>query len=107
MNYSSSRYHPTTKWSTAIVVVDGAAEFVTLPDLQCDEVALILPSTGVSLDIIESGKLVTAPTEFATIEAPSGLTIPVAGNASEISVRRTDGSATPETLRFIWRKVGR
>lgn len=100
------RYNAYQKWQTQTVETDASGTaFVVLGDYPCDEVVIYNPSTGVKLDIIASSQ--ADATKFVTIDAPSGATIPVGGNANEIKVRRTDLSATPTTVRFIWRRYQR
>lgn len=100
------RYNGYSSWSTETATTSGTgASFVTLGDFPCDEIVIYNPSSGTPLDIKSS--LQSDATKFVTIEAPSGATIPVAGNAQEISVRRTDNSGTPVTVRYIWRKFRR
>lgn len=101
----SSRYHPTSTWDTDVVATGAASAFIPLPSHQCDEVTIIVLAAGVGLDICQSNN--PDPTKFVSIDAPSGITIPVAGDSVEIAVRRTDLSATPVNVRFIWRKAGR
>ncbi len=101
------RYNAYSSWSTETITTDSSvgATFTPLGDFPCDEVVIYNPSTGVALDIKSAFQ--TDATKFVTCEAPSGATIPVGGNAKEITVRRHDTSATPTTVRYIWRKFRR
>ena len=107
MGYNpSSRYHPVSKWGTDVVATAGAGVFVNLNDQQADEVTILVLAAGVGLDIQSAGQ-VGSNTKYVSVDAPSGITIALTGNALEVLVRRTDGSATPVNVRYIWRKFGR
>ena len=100
------RYNAYQKWKTQIVASSASGEtFVPLGDYPCDEVVIYNPASGVKLDIIASSQ--TDLTQFVTVDAPAGATIPVGGNANEIMVRRNDQSNPPTTIRFIWRRFNR
>ena len=99
------KYNSTQNWATSSVATSGSgASFVGLNDEPCDEVTIVILANGVGLDIQgPSG----SSTDYVSIDAPSGLVIPVSGNAKEVQVRRTDQSATPATVRYLWRKYSR
>lgn len=99
------RYNGYSSWSTETAATPNpGSEWTTLGDFPCDEIVIYNPSTGVALDIKQSA---AADAKYVTVEAPSGATIPVGGNAQEIMVRRNDQSNTPITVRYIWRKFRR
>lgn len=100
------RYNGYSSWSTeTVATLNPGTTWVSLGDFPCDEVVIYNPATGVSLDVKASCQ--PDATKYVTVEAPSGATIPVGGNAQEIQVRRTDLSNTPITVRYIWRKFRR
>lgn len=102
------RYNAYQKWSTETKDTSASGEvFTTLGNFPCDEVVIYNPAAGTKLDIISANQYADDPTKFVTIDAPSGATIPVAGYANEIMVRRSDLSDTPITVRYIWRKFNR
>lgn len=103
---SGLKYGTTQVWNTAQVILAGTSQFTILPPQAADEVTIIIPQSGVSVDIISAGNPFDL-TQFVTIDAPSGLVIPVSANTAEISVRRNDLSATPYTLRYMWRQFSR
>lgn len=100
------KYNAVQTWDCDIVsTLAAGTAFIRLNDQPCDEVTIV-NETGAALDV--SGAYVeAAPTKFVTVAASSGITIPVAGNAKEIAVRRNDQSATQSTVRYIWRKYKR
>ena len=99
-------YNGYNEWAADIVATAGANTPVPLPDHPCDEVTIIRLSTDVQLNVQNCGQA-PAPTKFVTLDVSSGTVIGVAGNSNEISVWRTDGSATPATVRFLYRKYRR
>lgn len=104
------RYNGYQDWSTDTVdTLAAGTSFVNLNDQPCDEVTIFIPLSEVKLDIIGAKQMAPSgsQTKFISVDAPSGVTIPVAGNAAEILVRRNDQSATPTTVRYIWRKFRR
>lgn len=107
MSTSQIRYNAYSSWACDLVATLAAGStFVPLNDQPCDVVTIILNSSGsVKLDIINSCQ--TDLTKFISIDAPSGFVLPVGGNANEISIRRTDLSATPVTVRYVWGKYRR
>lgn len=80
------------------VLLNGGTSFVTLPSHDCNEIA-IFQETGLSIDILPWNGI-----DFVTASSPSGITIPVAANSQEFAIRRTDLSATPVKVRFLYRK---
>lgn len=100
------RYSAVQSWGTDLVATAGAGVFVNLNEQVADEVTIIIPSTGVGIDVLCAGQ-VAEPTKFVSVDAPSGLTVTLTGNAKEVMVRRTDLSATPVNVRYIWRKYRR
>jgi beta-lactamase superfamily II metal-dependent hydrolase len=104
------RYNAYSSWRTGIITITAGATFTPLGDFPCDEVVILNPGTGVSLDLIASSWIAGASadtTQFVTLDTPSGTVIPVGGNANEIAVRRTDQASTSTVIRYIWRKFMR
>ncbi len=102
------RYNAYQKWSTETTDTASHGEvFTPLGNFPCDEVVIYNPADGTKLDIISANQHADDPTKFVTIDAPAGATIPVAGYANEIMVRRNDQSNTPVTVRYTWRKFNR
>ena len=89
-----------TSWGTAkaTTLVQGST-YVPLGDIVCDEVTIVIPSTGVAISVLGYNS-----DDPVVVDAPSGLTIPVAASANEIQVKRADSSNTPVDVAFIWRK---
>ncbi len=101
------RYNGAQSWGTNFVATSATGStFVNLNEEIADEVTLVLPSSGVGLDVLCAGQ-VQEPTKFVSIDAPSGFVIPLTGNAKEVMVRRTDLSNTPINVRYTWRKFRR
>lgn len=101
------RYNGYQEWGTDYVeTVAAGTAFINLNNQPCDEVCIFNPASGVSLDVL-AAKTPLSLDKFVTVDAPSGTVIPVTGNANEILVRRTDLSATPTTVRYIWRRYRR
>ena len=100
-----AKFNPLIEWRTrTLVITAGSGLFTTLPNENCDEITFVNPTAGVSLDIIDTSvSLVKDTSQFITIDAPSGLTIQVAANASELAVRRNDQAATATNVRYIKR----
>lgn len=92
------------EWRTTSLTINVGAAFTPLTDQACDEVLILNPAAGVSLDIQSQNNPAAGATEFVTIDPSSGLAIEPANNAKEIGVRRTDLAATATTVRYIWRK---
>ncbi len=100
------RYNAYSSWDCDNVeTLAAGATFVPLNAAPCDVVTLLLPSTGVSLYVKNSNT--ADATKYVQVDAPSGFVIPVGGDASEISIRRADGSATPVTVRYMYGKYRR
>lgn len=101
------RYTAAQQWGTDFTATSASgATFVNLTTHPADEVTILVPASGVALDILCAGQ-VAEPTKFVTVDAPSGVTISLCGDTKEIMVRRTDNSDTPVNVRFIWRKFRR
>lgn len=101
-----TRYNGYQNWSAEITATAASGSgFTALPNIPCDEVVIYNPASGVALDVKNSNE--TDATKYVTVDAPAGAVIPVSGTAAEIEVRRHDQSATPVTVRFIWRKFRR
>lgn len=101
------RYNAPQSWGTDFIATSASgAVFVNLNNEIADELTIMLPSGGVSIDVLCAGQYATQ-TKFVTVDAPSGLTLPLTGNTNEVLVRRTDNSNTPINVRYIWRKFRR
>lgn len=106
----SIRYNGYQDWSTDVVYTLAAGTaFVNLNYQPCDEVEIVVPLSGVKLDVLGAKEMAPSGdrTKFVSIDAPSGLTIPLCGNANEVMIRRNDQSATPTPVRYFWRKFRR
>jgi len=100
----ANKYVTIQNWGTDLVATStSGATFVPLGSILADEVTLVLPASGVSIDVLCAGQIAT-PTKFFTIDAPSGYVIPLGRNIGEVMVRRTDNNNTPVNVRFSWRK---
>jgi hypothetical protein len=101
------KYNSTQNWGTDFVTTLAAGTaFLNLNDQPADEVTLIIPSSGASIDVLCAGQA-AEPTKFVTIDAPSGFVIPLSANTAEVMVRRTDLSGAATTVRYTWRKFRR
>ena len=102
-----SRYHPISQWGIDVVETDASGSaFINLNDQDADQVTILVPSSGsIGLDLQSAHDLDSS--KYVSLDAPSGITIALAGNAKEVLVRRTDQSATPANVRYIWRKYQR
>lgn len=98
-------YNGYNSWGAGVVATGAANTPVPLPDIPCQEVVIFRLSADVQINLKNSGQQGT--TNFVTLDVSSGTVIPVAGNANEISVWRTDGSASAANVRFVWRKFSR
>ena len=85
----------------SVATLVAGTSFVPLPSHLCNEVA-IFQETGVSIDVLPYGSDLVGG--FVTMSSPSGAALPCAGNSSEYSVRRTDQTGTPTTVRFLHRQ---
>ena len=94
-----SALKPNGRWGTSSVdTSESGATWVSLPDVDCDEV-LLVNTTGVTLGLRSS-----EATLGIKLPDAYGPAIPVSGNAREVQVRRFDESDTPVTVGFIWRR---
>ena len=91
---------PNGIWSTDTVSTSATgANFVSLPNRDCDEV-LVINSSGFALNLRAAGQ---SSGGVKIPDAGSPL-IPVSGNAAEVQIRRDDQSNTPITVGFIYRR---
>lgn len=104
---STLKYISVQNWGTDLVATSATgASFVNLNSQAADELTIIIPADGTKIDVLCAGQI-REPTKFVTIDAPSGLVLPLSGNTAEVMVRRTDNSGTPVNVRYTWRKFKR